>query len=59
MASVIAESPPPITATSNSVKKSASQVAQYEIPFPLSSISFLKPESLGFAPVAIIIVLAS
>ena len=56
-ASSIAEFPPPITTTSLSTKYLASQVAQYEIPRPLNSISPGIPIRFGEVPVAMMIFL--
>ena len=49
-ASSSAELPPPATKISLSVKKSPSQVAQYEIPFPLNVSSPGTPNVLGLPP---------
>jgi hypothetical protein len=54
-ASSSAEFPPPTTIISLSVKKSPSQVAQYEIPCPLSFSSPGTPIVLDLPPVVIII----
>ena len=48
--SSIAESPPPITATSSPLKKAPSQTPQVETPRPPSSISPGMPSRLGSAP---------
>ena len=53
IASSTALFPPPTTYTSKSLKKSASHVAQYEIPFPESSLIPGASNFLGVAPVAI------
>ena len=50
--SSIAESPPPITTTSWSLKKAPSQTPQVETPRPPSSISPGTPIRLGSAPIA-------
>ena len=49
--SSIAESPPPITATSSPLKKAPSQTPQVETPRPPSSISPGMPSRLGSAPI--------
>ena len=49
--SSIAESPPPITATSSPLKKAPSQTPQVETPRPWSSISPGMPRRLGSAPI--------
>src|SRR5659263_244961 len=59
MASVIAESPPPITTTTLSLKKKPSHVAQYETPLPINSISPFAPSFFGVVPEAIITDFAS
>ncbi len=56
--SSIAESPPPITITSRSLKKAPSQTPQVETPRPPSSISPGMPSRFGSAPIARITVLA-
>src|SRR5213592_4820848 len=56
-ASSIAVSPPPTTATSLSLKKKPSQVAQLDTPFPLNFASEGISSHFAFAPVAIITVL--
>jgi hypothetical protein len=53
-----AELPPPITTTSLFSKYLASQVAQYDIPFPFSSLSPVDPVELGYVPVAMMIFFA-
>ena len=58
-ASTKAEFPPPITATSWSLKKAPSQTAQKEIPSPMNCSSFSIPKCLCLAPVAIITALDS
>ena len=50
--SSIAESPPPITATSLPLKKAPSQTPQVLTPRPCSSISPGMPRRLGSAPIA-------
>ena len=52
VASSIAVSPPPITATFLPLKKKPSQTAQFETPLPMSLISDGMFRRLGFAPVA-------
>ena len=54
MASSIAVSPPPTTATFFPLKKKPSQTAQLETPFPINLISDSRLSLLGFAPVATI-----
>ena len=50
--SSIAESPPPITTTSSSLKKAPSQTPQVETPRPPSSSSPGMPRRFGSAPMA-------
>ena len=52
VASSIAVSPPPTTATFLPLKKNPSQTAQFETPFPMSRISESRLRRLGVAPVA-------
>jgi len=59
IASSIAESPPPTTITSISLKKAPSQVAQTVTPLPLYFSSESRPSHLALAPVATITDLAS
>jgi hypothetical protein len=54
VASSIAESPPPTTARSSSLKKAPSQVAQVETPRPVSFSSLGRPRWRGAAPVEMI-----
>ena len=51
IASSIAESPPPITATFWPLKKAPSQTPQVETPRPASSISPGMPRRFGSAPI--------
>ena len=55
VASSIAESPPPITNTSSSLKNAPSQVAQVEIPLPFCASSFSAFSQIASAPVQTII----
>ena len=58
VASSQAESPPPITKTSSSLKKAPSQVAQVEIPRPFCSASPGALSQIDSAPVEIMMALA-
>ena len=54
IASSIAESPPPTTITSLSLKKAPSHVAQVDIPLPLCVGSFSASSQMASAPVVTI-----
>ncbi len=59
IASSIAESPPPTTATSLSRKKNPSHVAQLETPCPISACSLGNPSQRALAPEAMMSVRVS